>query len=361
MTLNHFTRLVGALLLAFPVVAYAESADTPPRPDRNPSRQAAPKRNPVRAEAPETEHPVLPGDAPTMAWTDAEVAAAEADCIKLLAGVALEYEKLAPIKQGICGAPAPILVKSIGSDPKVAIEPPATMTCKLAIGLSAWLSKTVQPKARALMDAPVVKLHNATSYACRNRYGGETTPLSEHALANALDVSEFVFQSGKTITVLAAWPHAVPPRLPKPADVATVSPSPVHDPIGVEIADDYTSSTSSISTTSLGRSLVKPITARSTVMLNPFVAPIDAKTNPFVVPTAVAKVAPSAPPAPPAPEAPALPALQPSIDAKSEFVRTVHDEACNVFGTVLGPEANEAHKNHFHLDMKKRRRSAFCE
>jgi hypothetical protein len=27
---------------------------------------------------------------------------------------------------------------------------------------------------------------------------------------------------------------------------------------------------------------------------------------------------------------------------------------------VLGPEANAAHKNHFHLDMKTRRKS-FCE
>jgi hypothetical protein len=46
---------------------------------------------------------------------------------------------------------------------------------------------------------------------------------------------------------------------------------------------------------------------------------------------------------------------------KGEFVKTVHDDACHTFGTVLGPEANEAHRDHFHLDMKARRRSAFCE
>ena len=48
-------------------------------------------------------------------------------------------------------------------------------------------------------------------------------------------------------------------------------------------------------------------------------------------------------------------------DQTGEFVRKVHDDACNIFGTVLGPEANDAHKDHFHLDMKKRRRSALCE
>ena len=349
--------LAVALVLALPAAARAED-DGVPLPDRNPVR------NPAKAELPAPEQPVPPGDEPTVAWTDRQVAAAEADCTKALAGLALEYEKLAPIKQGICGAPAPILLKAIGSDPQVVIDPPATVTCKLAAGLSAWLSKTVQPKARALIGAPVVKLHNATSYACRNRYGGETTPLSEHALANALDVSEFVFQTGETVTVLASWPHGptVPsPQLPKPTEVATTSPAPLHDPVGVKVPDDYTSSISSISTTSLGRSLVKPITARSTVTVNPFVASIDAKTNPFVVSTALAKAAPSAPPAPLKPEAPAVPASQPGLDAKSEFVRTVHDEACSIFGTTLGPEANEAHKNHFHLDMKARRHRGYCE
>jgi hypothetical protein len=366
MTLNLLTRLAFALFLTLPVGAQAETGELPPLPERNPARLPTPARNPVRVEAPAAEAPVLPGDAPTVAWTDAEVTAAKADCTKMLTGLALDYVPLAPIKEGICGAPAPMLLKAIGSDPKVEIDPPATVTCALAAGLSAWLSKSVQPNAKALLGAPVVKLHNATSYACRNRYGGETTPLSEHALANALDVSEFQFQSGERVTVLASWPHiatAPPPPLPNPTHVARVSPPQLPNANGgaIEPSDDYTSSVSSISTTSLGGSLVKAITAKSTAKVNPFVVQTDAKTNPFVLPTTVAKAAPSAPPAPPAPVAPVLPPSQSDSDAKSKFVRTVHDEACDVFGTVLGPEANEAHKNHFHLDMKARRHSAFCE
>jgi hypothetical protein len=48
-------------------------------------------------------------------------------------------------------------------------------------------------------------------------------------------------------------------------------------------------------------------------------------------------------------------------DERAQFLRDVHAGACKIFGTVLGPEANEAHRNHFHVDMAKRRRSAFCE
>jgi hypothetical protein len=326
MTLNVFTRLGCALLLALPVAAYARSGDTPPLPDRNPERLHEPVRSPTRVEA-----PVLPGDSPTVNWTDVEVAAAKADCAKRLAGLTLEYEPLPPLKEGICGAPAPIRVKSIGNDPKVEIDPPATVTCAVAASLGAWLGKTVQPAARALIGAPVVKLQNASSYVCRNRYNGTDTLLSEHALANALDVSEFVFQSGEKVTVLASWPRVVASET-----TGSITPSKAAQPS----ADDAVGVTK----------------AKATATANPFVVPTDAKSNPFVVSTAAAKVPPPMPPA----EASA-PDPKPTPDRSGEFVRKVHDDACNIFGTVLGPESNDAHKDHFHLDMKKRRRSAFCE
>jgi len=319
MTFNPLTWLLFVLLVTLPVAARAETDEVPPPPDRNPAR----------VEALVAEKPVLPGDAPTVPWTEAEVTAAKADCTKILNGLALDYEPLAPIKEGICGAPAPILVKSIGSDPRVEIDPPATVTCALAAGLSAWLSKTVQPEATALLGLPVVKLHNATSYACRNRNGGETTPLSEHALANALDVSEFVFQSGERVTVLASWPHAV--SLAAPANQTRVAEATTETSVSLPHAQAN------------GAELTTK--AR------------DAKSNPFVVPTSVAKAAPPAPPA----EATAPQDPPPAVDQKGQFVKTAHDQACNIFGTVLGPEANDAHKNHFHLDMKARRHSAFCE
>ncbi|MFZ0155560.1 MULTISPECIES: extensin family protein [unclassified Pseudomonas] len=37
--------------------------------------------------------------------------------------------------------------------------------------------------------------------------------------------------------------------------------------------------------------------------------------------------------------------------AKARFLREVHAGACDSFNTVLGPEYNAAHRNHFHLDM----------
>ena len=334
MTPHPLVRLTIALLVAFllalPVCAQAETDEVPPPPERNPARVPA---------APVAEAPVLPGDAAPVAWTDVEVANAKRDCAKMLAGVTLEYEALPPIKEGICGAPAPILVKSVGG---VAIDPAAIMTCALASGLGTWINKTLQPQAKAILGTQVVKLHNATSYACRNRYGGETTPLSEHALANALDISEFVFESREKVTVLGSWPRvaAVAPPLPllNPTHVAVVA-------------------TGSIAPVPAGqRKQAEAIKNAEIIEVTRAKATTDAKTNPFVLPKAVVKAPPLAPPAEATP-----PEDQSLSDRKGEFVKSVHDDACNIFGTVLGPEANEAHKNHFHFDMKARRRTSFCE
>jgi len=328
--LNLLARIGFAALVALPVYAQAETGDAPSVPDRNPFRA----KSPATAEQPPAK-PALPGDQPTVAWSDDEIAAAKLDCAKLLSGVTLDYQPLPPLREGICGAPAPILVKSIAG---VAIEPSATMTCALASGVATWISKTVQPQAKTMLGTQVVKLHNATSYACRNRYGGETTPLSEHALANALDVSEFVFASGETVTVLASWPRvANAPKPPLPSETTeSIVPAQAASPKAIEA--------------------VKVTRAKASVSSNPFAVSIKAKTNPFVVPTAVVK----APPPTPSAEAVA-PKAPPEAELKSRFVKAVHDDACLTFGTVLGPEANEAHKNHFHLDMKARRRNAFCE
>ena len=240
-----------------------------------------PERNPVHAGASALKTPPPPGEVPTIPWSDAEVAAAKAKCTEALSSIKLNYEPLAPIKQGLCGAPAPILLKTLGGDPRVEFDPPVMMTCQLARALNTWLDKTVQPKAEALFGSPVAKLHNASSYACRNRYHDAYQPLSEHALANAIDIPEFVLASGERVTVLDNWPKnsfTLPVPLPNPVRVAAVGTS----------------------------------------------VPMASTT---------------------------------SADQKAKFVKYLHDDACPTFGTVLGPDANEAHKNHFHFDMKQRRAS----
>jgi len=56
---------------------------------------------------------------------------------------------------------------------------------------------------------------------------------------------------------------------------------------------------------------------------------------------------------PPAPDPLSLP--------QAKFLRQVHDGACEVFTTVLGPEANDVHRTHLHLDLQERHSLNVCE
>ena len=51
----------------------------------------------------------------------------------------------------------------------------------------------------------------------------------------------------------------------------------------------------------------------------------------------------------------------PAPGPRAQFLRAVHAAACHIFGTTLGPEANEAHRNHFHVDMAERKYKKICD
>lgn len=79
------------------------------------------------------------------------------------------------------------------------------VTCPLAAALFIWEHSVVQPAARRYLDGEVVRIDHAGSYACRRVYGRERGRPSQHATANALDVTAFRFADGDRVTVLGSW------------------------------------------------------------------------------------------------------------------------------------------------------------
>jgi hypothetical protein len=47
-------------------------------------------------------------------------------------------------------------------------------------------------------------------------------------------------------------------------------------------------------------------------------------------------------------------------DERAQFLRSVRDSACDVFGTVLSPDYNAAHADHFHFDQAARSFGSVC-
>lgn len=79
------------------------------------------------------------------------------------------------------------------------------LSCPAAASLALWERHVLQPAAQATLGEPVSRLLHFGSYACRNVYGRAQGARSQHATADALDVSGFVLLGGRRITVAGDW------------------------------------------------------------------------------------------------------------------------------------------------------------
>ncbi len=175
-------------------------------------------------------------------------------CAALIAPFEADFTALpAILEKEVCGSPAPVLLAALGKSRRMLIKPAATINCQLTAALAKWEDQVVQPAAMRHFAQGVKQIRQWASYVCRSRNNRPGARISEHALANALDVAAFTLDDGSVVSVGAGW-----------------------------IAGG----------------------------------------------------------------------------AEAAFLRDVHGGSCKIFGTVLGPDANALHKDHFHLDLG---RGGVCE
>jgi hypothetical protein len=290
-----------------------------PLPKLSPALSAAPSAliNPreIGKPDPEASRAKEPPPQPTI-WSDAEVIGALRRCVSELAPTGALVQAIEPIRNGECGTPAPVRLQGFKLPITVELSPPAVVNCSIVAMLHDWIRDSLEPAAERDLGSRITRLVTASSYDCRNRIGSTNTRISEHAYANAIDISAVVTADGRTIDVLTNWG-------PTARDLHK----------GTASADDGRVEGEAKETTAevAGRHTrarkETPGRRRSD----------ERKTITDVLMTSEPRT----------PEA--------------AFLRDVHAGACRIFGTVLGPEANEAHRNHLHLDLAPRRRSAFCE
>ena len=323
---------------------------------------------------------------PPETWPAADIAAAKVRCEAILKKIGAVAIPEPPIKQGACGAPAPIQLISVGKSPQVSISPPAVVTCELAEALSLWLEKDLQPLARTYFNSEIIKIESMSSYSCRNAYGRKGGRLSEHGVANALDIRGFVTANAEQTYVLEDWGK---PQREIIAEIAAAKAA-QQKAAALKAAAEKAAQASRLSDKS-GRTNAAPAGATASTDGTP-AAGIARRTITDGIPkiTITIPVGGTAPDAehgsqgdysftapdrlggpksesqvPAASASPALKLAKTKIaskaDRKREFLHASHRSACTIFGTTLGPEANAAHRNHFHIDMAYRRVTKICD
>lgn len=298
--------------------------------------------------------------APPEGWTDTEIAAAKLQCDVLLKGIDLVVAPEPPVRAGACGTPAPVRLTSIGKGAsEVSFSPPPVLTCDMVKALSDWFKGDLQALAKAYLGSPVVRIETMSSYSCRNAYGRRTTRLSEHGLANALDVGAFVTASAVTARVLGTWG-------PTQRDIRAQA-------IAAAKAAEAKAAAQRAAAAAAGSAAPAPAPAPAPVMAAPKAPDLGLRfprslggegfgiaPNRLGGPSEKAKEQPKAEAKAPDVAVPSQPKVEP-LSREQRFLRAAHGSACKYFGTVLGPEANTDHVNHFHLDMAPRKTGNFCE
>jgi len=157
----------------------------------------------------------------------------------------LSVTKLKPLDgTGKCGWADALNVDSSGGV-SLTGKPPYAMQCPLAAGAHIWMT-SVNHRAVEILGSELVRIHHVGTYSCRRMYNRPSGRMSEHAYANAWDVTGFELADGRVVSVQKHW------------------------------------------------------------------------NNPGLL---------------------------------RAFLRAVRDDACNIFRVVLGPDYNDAHHDHLHVDM----------
>jgi len=256
----------------------------------------------------------------TSAWSRAEIEAALMECIQSVAPLTVDLVPIAPVRDGECGTPGPVLLRSLGSKDRVTLNPPLLINCPMVVALYRWLDEAVQPAAREAFGSPVSTLVGS-SYACRSVYNLPNGHLSQHAFANALDLPMFILADGRKVDFTHGWG-------PTQRDLMAAAKTKKTSAAALKVASGQQKA--------------------------------DSGDN--VAVTDVVKVSTSQAPNKGQREGQATaPVVDPATTAEAKFLRLVQRRACEIFSTVLGPEANDVHRTHLHLDLQDRNSVNVCK
>jgi hypothetical protein len=121
-------------------------------------------------------------------------------CIAALRRAGVEVEPMPPqSERPDCTREGTVKIAKLSS----AVIGDEEMRCDVAMRLYLLERHVMQPSVRRHLGSGIVRLTHFGSYSCRNIAGSGR--LSEHATANAFDLSGFVLADGRSVTLKTGW------------------------------------------------------------------------------------------------------------------------------------------------------------
>ncbi|MFT4273894.1 MAG: extensin family protein [Pantoea sp.] len=107
-----------------------------------------------------------------------------------------------PIRQGACPLAQPLRVSSFGA---VMLSSSFLASCPLAVASTMYVVQSQAELQQAGINSPLQRIAHVGSYACRNIYHRQEGRLSEHATADAWDITGFQLANGRWLRVENHW------------------------------------------------------------------------------------------------------------------------------------------------------------
>lgn len=150
-------------------------------------------------------YPLRPSDpiGPLTKWKLQGLAMDGDACRQFLTDAGVNYTEIPNrTEQGFCKIRDAVRMTS-GGPPLYPNSP--IMACPVAAGLIVWQRNGLKIAAADMMGSSVTRIDHIGTYNCRRQYGRATGWVSEHASANAIDITGFTFESGARVSVLGDW------------------------------------------------------------------------------------------------------------------------------------------------------------
>jgi hypothetical protein len=202
-------RICLIFLLASMLVATGVAWAGVPMPIPRPQTAAkaagptTPTRTPARSAARSGEPPAARGGA----VSDAQPAdTSSAPCTDLLASGIAVVELSASVSgisgDALCGDVAPVRISAVRLEDggRVELRPAAIARCEMTLAFARWVREDLADAVRHA-GGKLERLEIAASYTCRPRNNVSGARLSEHGIANAIDVGALVLEKGRRITI----------------------------------------------------------------------------------------------------------------------------------------------------------------
>ena len=133
---------------------------------------------------------------------EASIPTDDAACLKELGKRDVRFRRQGDFSEPTgCKVKSAVRLSRVG---QVQLDNAPLLTCKMAIQLARFSEDELQSAARDVLGTTVERMHHIGTYNCRSMRQFKGV-LSQHAFANAIDVSGFELANGNVINVATDW------------------------------------------------------------------------------------------------------------------------------------------------------------